>query len=398
MNALRTLAAAGAIALLAVSSPPPGPASALGEPYARFGFALLEDLQTHQSAPLNVFVSPASVAIALAMTADGAAGTTRTAMLKTLGATGMSPAQFDAANAAAIAQLDAPGAGISLSVANALWLNKDFTIEPAFLKAGRSVFGATARNLDFGAPAAANTINGWVKEHTAGLIPTIVDSTQPDQALVLTNAIALKAKWATPFKSNATHDAPFHLAGGGTKTVSMMSQSGPMEYATTGGMQIARLPYCCDGRFAMYVMLPREGVSLAAAAHALGAGGFERAAAAVASQRVLFQMPRYTATYEATLNDSLERLGMGVAFGKDADFANMVAPPQRVLISRVNHRVFVRVDEAGTEAAAATAVTMETMALIAPPPTRMIVDRPFLMAIRDDQTKQLLFLGAIASP
>ena len=178
----------------------------------------------------------------------------------------------------------------------------------------------------------------------------------------------------------------------------MMARSGTFEYAQDANWQIARLPYCCANRFAMYVFLPREGLALHDALQTFGASEFARGAAALQAQQVAFSMPRYTATFKTTLNAPLEQLGMGIAFSRGADFSDLLAPPARAAISRVNHRVFVRVDEEGTEAAAATSIGMTMMAMRAPPSIKMIVDRPFLMAIRDDRTRQLLFLGAIVSP
>ncbi|MBV8490539.1 MAG: serpin family protein, partial [Candidatus Eremiobacteraeota bacterium] len=206
-----------------------------------------------------------------------------------------------------------------------------------------------------------------------------------------------KAKWQDPFKKSATHETPFH-EGSATPNVSMMSRTGSIEYAQQDGWQVARLPYCCSNRFAMYVLLPKDGTNVAEGLQHLGSAGFDSAISGLQAQELLFEMPRYTATYKATLNDALKSLGMAVAFGDGADFGNLVAPPAKAAISQVNHRTFVRVDEAGTEAAAATSVGISLMAMRAPPPTSMIVDRPFVVAIRDDQTKQLLFLGTIVKP
>ncbi len=369
----------------------------LSQAYNGFGFSLFANL-ARDNAGKNTFISPASVAVALAIAANGAAGSTRASMLKTLGAPRASSADFDAANKALMTELSDPGSDLQFTIANALWLNKQFSILPAFVTTSRDVFSATAEDLPFGDPSAAKTINDWVDKNTNGRIPEIVDSTDPNDVLVITNAIAMKAKWIVPFEKDDTHDAPFETGGGGHVTVSMMSHNGAYAYADAGGWQVARLPYRGD-RFAMYVLLPHEGSALGDALHAFGGADFDGLISGLTERQIAFAMPRYTATFKSELNAPLGHLGMAQAFDPgSADFSNLVAPPQRAYISLVLHRAFVRVDEEGTEAAAATAIGMHATAIMMPPQTRMIVNRPFLMAIRDDKTKQILFLGAIFDP
>ena len=207
-------ALAATLALVgATAGTPAAGRSDLAAAYDRFGFALFEKLEAGQPSE-NVFLSPASVAIALAMAANGAAGTTRGAILATLGAANVPMPAFNDANRALLAALRNPGSGIHFSIANALWLNADLTIEPSFIGVNRDVFAAAAQNLPFGQPQAAQTINDWVKANTDGLIPAIVDQTSPADVTILTNAIAMKAKWQTPFEKSATRDALFHKAGG----------------------------------------------------------------------------------------------------------------------------------------------------------------------------------------
>jgi serine protease inhibitor len=396
----RTTAAIAAIVVLFGSSAgaavPPKPD--LATAYTRFGFSLLSLLERADPAQ-NVFISPASIATALAMTANGAEGATREAILETLGLpSGVDMDAFNAGNADLLAALRKPGTGVELSSANALWLSKRFAIYPGFLHIGQTSFGATVQQVAFGEPSAAKSINAWVSSNTNGLIPEIVAGTSARDIAILTNAIAMKAKWVFPFEKRSTHDAPFTTLGGGHSTVSMMERVGSTSYAQDATWQIARLPYCCDDRFAMYVFLPREGIALRDALQGLDEGAFTKAIASLEDRQVRLQMPRYTATFKAALNEPLTQLGMGLAFSNRANFRALTAAP--VDISSVNHRAFLRVDEDGTEAAAATAVVITLLKanLVPPTATPMIVNRPFFLAIRDDRTKQLLFAGAIVNP
>ncbi len=393
----RALLAVAATALVSGAAAADRPTATLAAGYNDFGFALIHQLQAAEPEK-NVIVSPASVAIALAMTSNGAASSTRTVMLKLLGASRMDAPSFDAANAALLKSLRQADGDVKFSIANALWLNPKDPPLPHFVATSHDAFGATAQEVPFGDPASAQTINDWVKANTDGLIPSIVDSTQTDDVLVITNALALQAKWAVPFEKKSTHDAPFTLANGDKATVSMMQRNGSFSYAENPTWQIARLPSRGD-RFAMYVLLPKPDVALKTAFSSLDATSLAHAAAALTEKQVNFSMPRFTAEFRASLNTSLSKLGMGIAFSSEADFSNLIAPPARAAISDVQHRTFVQVDEDGTKAAAATAVTITTLAVMVPQNVvTMIVDRPFALAIRDETSGQLLFLGTIYKP
>jgi serine protease inhibitor len=363
--------------------------------YNAFGFHLFAQLLGKGSD--NVFISPTSVALALAMAANGAAGSTRAAILQVLGHPNASIAAFDAYNGRLMTELRQSRSDVQFSLANAVWLNPKFSIRPRFVSAASNVFNATARNLPFGDPSAADTINAWVKEHTNGRIPEILDSTSPSDVAVLTNAIFMKASWVIPFAKSETRDGPFTTAEGKHITVSMMHENKSLSYAQLRDWQIAGLPYR-GNRFAMYVLLPREGLLLSQALRKMDDGAFESAISTLKEERIAFAMPRFTATYGASLNEALSNLGMTRAFDpKEADFSDLTES-SRAYISSVLHKAFVRVDEEGTEAAAATAVEIRALAVEAPPPISMLVDRPFLMVIRDDTTREILFLGAIYDP
>jgi serine protease inhibitor len=387
---------AAAVALLGVASAAPAPAS-LAPAYDGFGLRLFDSLAA-SGKEANVFVSPTSIAIALAMTANAAQGSTRAAILKTLGVSDTSIGSFNAANAALMKELQNPGNGMVLSIANALWLNQRLSLEPQFVKTGHDVYDATAKPVAFGNPSAAEAINAWVKAHTNGLIPQIVDSTDASDAAILTNAVALKAKWDVPFEKADTRSMPFTTNTGASMNVSMMQRNGSFAYADSAKWQIVRLPYKGD-RFAMYVLLPHPGTSLASLLSQLDANAFDAAIGAAKPQYMHLGLPRFVASYSTQLNAPLKAMGMGNAFEPgSADFGGLVPPPERASISSVNHRAFVRVDEEGTEAAAATSVGIRLAAMPMAPAVKMVVDRPFFMAIRDDTTKQLLFIGAIGHP
>ena len=372
------------------------PASALAQPYEHFGFDVLREL--HSQRPVgNVFISPTSIAVALAMTSNGANGTTRDAILKTLHSDGQSIETFNAANRALAEQI-ANAKSVQLSMANALWLQEELPVNASFVQTLESAYGAQAENLNFRSPAAAQTINGWVAKHTNDRIEKIVDQVDPSTVAVLTNAIAFKGKWSLPFDPKATQPHAFKAGNGTPRPVPMMKHSAEYGYASANGLEAIRLPYA-DGTFAMYVVLPLDAAGMQSFLEKLTPDGFGALLSSLHTQKGTIELPRFTIKYDTTLNTALTKLGMSIAFGDGADFGGISNAPRRFQISEVRHASFLSVDEEGTEAAAATSVGIRATAIrIEPPPFHMIVDHPFFVAIRDERNGQLLFAGVIGEP
>jgi len=360
-----------------------------------FGFRLLAQL-AEQDAGKNLFVSPSSVAMALAMTYNGAKGTTKQAMAETLGLAGMSRQEVNEAHAALRESLEDPDPDVQLAVANSLWGRKDLAFQPDFIQRNTDCYGAEIASVDFLAPGTLDTINGWVKEKTHDKIDDLVK--QPDlnvdTVLILINAIYFKGIWTVPFDEAGTEEGTFTLLDGTEQRRPMMSQSGHYNYYEDETVQAVSLPYG-NGRISMYIFLPREQERFVEFQKALSAGDWKRWMVLFHDAEGEITLPRFKVEYEGELSQPLTGLGMGVAFGDQADFSGMGADPLQ--ISRVRHKTFVEVNEEGTEAAAATAVVMRAMSL-APPPFKMVVDRPFFCAIRDNQTGAILFMGFIVEP
>ena len=373
----------------------PDAARVLAQPYAQFGFEVLCDLAAEHP-NTNAFISPTSIAVALAMTANGAEGATRDAILSVLHTSGDSTAAFNAANRA-LADEISKTAAVQLSIANALWVQQGIPVEPAFQQILQSEYGAQAENVDFRTPVAANTINAWVADHTNDRIKKLVENIDPATITMLTNAIAFKGQWSAQFDAKETQPHDFTTAAGHTRKVPMMKHYGQYNYASANGLESIRLPYA-DGSFAMYVVLPQDQARMRVFLEQLTTENFTSLISSLQSSKGTIELPRFTLEYSATLNSVLIKLGMGAAFGSSANFRaiNQSRPLQ---ISEVRHASFLRVDEEGTEAAAATSVGIRAaVARIGPPPFHMIVDHAFFIAIRDERNGQLLFTGLIANP
>jgi serine protease inhibitor len=363
----------------------------------KFGFKLFSEVLKDGKGENNVFLSPSSVAIALAMTYNGASGSTQQAMAKTLELQGMNLPEINSSYAAVLKQLlDNQDAKIQLSIANSLWANQDVSFAPDFLKRTQDFYQAKVSNLNFKDAAASNIINNWIKENTKGKITKIVEKIEPNQVLFLINAIYFKGNWTNEFDKSKTAQYPFYITSGRRKQHSMMSQEGDYRYYENEQFQAVSLPYGKDGKISFYIFLPKQNSNLKAFYQNLSFENWEKWMTQFNKQKGFIRLPRFKTDYEVTLNDALKSLGMEEAFSNKANFSGM---GKNFAISQVKHKTFVEVNEEGTEAAAATSVGIVTTSLRdEPEPFRMIVDRPFFCVIRDNQTGNVLFMGSIIEP
>jgi serpin B len=395
-----------AIELAAISVPrassTPADAAAAGAAIDAFGLDLYRRIAGSGD---NVVVSPASIAIAVAMARAGARGDTATQIDDVLRSLGSDE------HAAWISALDQALAGRSgtfpdgegndhdvlLRIANAPFAQRGMTLVPAFLEALGARFGAGLRLVDYQTdPEAVRAlINAWVDDQTEERIPELLAPGDLDTLtrLVLVNAIYLKAAWQTPFAESATKPAPFTRLDGSIVDVPTMATDTDLTYASGSGWQAVELPYI-GGSLAMTVIVPDD---IAAFEAGLDADSFATITAALAPARVDLTLPRFSIETRTDLATTLAALGMPDAFDPDvADFSGITTEEQ-LYISAVIHQANIDVDEAGTEAAAATAVTMRTTSMPAEPVT-LRVDRPFLFALRDVPTGAVLFLGRVGDP
>ncbi len=364
-----------------------------------FAFKLFRELNAGEDSAANVFVSPLSVAMALGMTYNGAAGETRTAMAEALDLQGMSINDVNQAYRGVIDLLRGLDARVEFQLANSLWFRPAFTPLQTFQDVTQQYFEAEARAIDFSAPDASSTINGWVDQHTNGRIKTIVPDPIPDHIVMyLINTIYFKGAWTYQFDKSLTRDAPFTLANGSEASVPMMSaaEEMPIRVSWDGNVTVVDLPYSRQA-YAMTIVLPRDASGAGQLASSLTEQQWDTWLAGLDSTSMQVSLPKFTLEYAVRLNDVLKALGMAVAFDPcRADFSNMfdIQPGQNFWVDDVRHKTFVQVNEEGTEAAAATSVGIGLSSV----PPRIVVDRPFLFAIRERLTGTILFLGKIMDP
>ncbi|MCJ8282895.1 MAG: serpin family protein, partial [Rivularia sp. ALOHA_DT_140] len=362
----------------------------------KFGFNLFSQLLVEDNNK-NIFVSPSSIALALAMTYNGSSGTTQEAMAKALELQGMNLQKINSNYAQLKASLENPDPQVTLNIANSLWADQNASLNSNFIQKNQDFYQAKVTNVNFTDTETPNKINNWVKEKTEGKISKIVDKIEPDQVLFLLNAIYFKGSWTKEFDQEKTAKFPFYLSSGKEKEHPMMSQSGNYKYYENDKFQAVSLPYGENGRVSFYVFLPKQNSDINSFYQSLNAANWDKWMSQFVKREGSIRLPRFKMDYQATLNDALSALGMEEAFTDSANFSEM---GNNLKISEVKHKTFLEVNEEGTEAAATTSVGVQLTSAKRPSqqPFEMIVNRPFFCAIRDNQTRSILFMGSIVEP
>ncbi len=352
--------------------------------------------------PGNLFFSPESISTALAMAYAGARGDTASEMAKTLHFT-LPPEQLHPAMGALLSDLNAAHAGYQLSIANALWAQRGYTFLPDFLKVMNNDYGAGLNQVDFksSTEAARLTINHWVEQKTANKIQDLLQpgTLKPSTRLVLTNAIYFKGDWQTQFDKAQTKDEDFHLSSAQTKKTPLMHREGSFNYFNGGTFQALEIPYKSN-ELSMVVLLPNDPSGLPALEQSLSVTSMQQwLQKLVPVPKVMVTMPKFKTTQQFELGGILAAMGMPQAFTAAANFSGMTGN-RDFFISAVIHKAYIDVNEEGTEAAAATAVTMRALAIRIPTqaPPVFRADHPFVFLIRDNRSNSILFMGRMADP
>lgn len=384
---------------------PPALAPEAEAAIARSTVAFAVDLhKALASRPGNLFVSPASISIAFAMVQAGAAGETADELAKAFHYDGVP--DVGAGFAAILARWDGASGGLELDVANRLFGEKTVAFEQPYLDLTGKLFGAPLEPMSFVSEPepSRERINAWVAERTRDKIKDLMPggSVTPETRLVLVNAVYFHGKWSDPFEPGVTDGAPFHGTAG-DETVKMMHRQHYLQHAVATGAsaQLVQLPYE-GGEFGMVIVLPDDAKGLPALEQALTAEALSSWIDGVSGKEVALSLPRFTVepTEALTLRKVLEPMGVRTAFdASKADFTKIAPASAQLVISEAYHKAFVKVDESGTEAAAATAVGMKAGAAApSEPPVQFVVDRPFLFLIRDLRSGAILFMGRYVDP
>lgn len=348
----------------------------------------------------NLFFSPYSISTALALTYAGARENTEKQMAEALCFT-LDQKRLHPAFASLEARLKAiqEKGDVQLSVANALWPQKDYVFLEDFLELIKKNYGATITPLNYKIDheAARITINKWVEQKTNDKIKELIKRgiLDPLVRLVLTNAIYFKGNWADRFDKNLTEDAMFHLLPGKSIKIPMMNQKQKFGYAEHENLQILELPYVGE-ELSMLVLLPKKIDGLTELENKLTADNLKKWTRYLGEREVRVFLPKFEMTSSFRLDKTLASMGMPDAFSMNADFSGM-DETKKLNISAVIHKAFIAVDEQGTEAAAATGVAIGVKSLPRPAPV-FRADHPFMFLIRENISNSILFFGRVIDP
>ena len=343
----------------------------------------------------NTLISPLSVLYALAMTANGADGETLTQMEKVLGM------DVDNLNSYMLAYLDLlpETKDYKMSLANSIWFKDDpnFTVEQSFLQTNADYYGAGAYKAAFD-EGTRNDINNWVKEHTDGMIPEIIDEIPDEAIMYLVNALAFDAKWADEYEEHQIREGRFTMEDGTRQDVDMMHSE---EYTyLEDDLATGFIKYYKDRKYAFVAMLPNEGVSVSQYVDSLTGEHLRELLNNPQDLTVFASIPKFETEYDIEMSEVLQKMGMTDAFDwQVADFSRLGTynvDGMNICINRVLHKTFISVSEQGTRAGAATAVEMvaEGAAEIIEY-KEVVLDRPFVYMLIDCETNLPFFIGSM---
>lgn len=380
-------------------APPPRPLTTAEKQVVEtdntFGLKLLRATVDVEDETQNVFLSPLSVSMALGMTLNGARGETRDAMEATLEKQGLSSTEINDAYRGLIDLLEGLDPKVEVALANSIWHRTSLPVRQAFVDTNQAHFDAEVAGLDFSDPAASERINDWVNEETGGNIPEIVPAQIPPEIVMyLINATYFKGQWRSQFDPGKTDEESFHRTDGSTVPVPMMEKTEDVRHPYTATDQFAALDLAYgDSLYSMTVLLPHEDTSVQQVVDSLDTKTWSQLTEQLAPQDLgRLKLPKFTLRYEKKLNDVLTDLGMGGSFTKEANFRGIA--DTSLFISEVKHKTFLQIDEEGTEASGATSVGIG--ATSAPP--SFVVDRPFVVVLRENHSGTILFIGTVMDP
>ena len=375
----------------------------MSEGDAAFAAALHGQLRAQKG---NLFYSPVSVRVALAMALAGARGKTQSELARALslpgGPEGARVVGAQLAEWAALATATTQAGAFRLRVVNRVWTQRGSTLLEDFGRTLVERYRAPLGTVDFAGDAegARRSINQWVADATEGKIPALVGPGQPprDTKMMLTNAVYFKARWSTPFSSRLTSTDAFFVGRDQTVTVPFMHGEERETIARVSGALVLERPYF-GGRFVMDIVLPTAKDGLGAIEDAYVKGALAAWLKALADAEVDVTLPKLELSSALSLLPALQRLGVVHATNRDdADFSG-IDGARDFYIGAVMHQAMVDVDEEYTEAAAATYVGMApTAAMPGPPPIVFRADHPFLFVIRDTTAGVVLFAGRVVNP
>ncbi|WP_066020920.1 MULTISPECIES: serpin family protein [Clostridium] len=350
----------------------------------------------------NVSSSPLSAYIALGLTLNGADGNTKEALESVLNEYKLNDDELNLNYKYLIGNLTQNMGNTKFNIANSLWYSKDFKIKKEFVQKNQLYFNAEAYGINFGNKDVAKKINDWVKNKTNNLIDKLIDKVEPDAKMYLINTVCFKGKWKDPFKTKNTFKDDFKDESGNTK-VKFMKNSVFINFIKTEKEEAVELPYD-DNRFDFIAVMPASNINLNDYINSFDENTIKNMLGNMTGGEVTVMLPKFTSEFQMSLNDVLKSMGLDNLFNKnEADFSKMYYRANDIdnnlYISDIQHKTFVKIDESGTEAAAATEIKpKETLCRPTKDNIEIKFNRPFVYMIIDTKTSIPVFMGVMRNP
>lgn len=337
----------------------------------------------------NVLFSPLSLSMLMGILQNGAAGDTQSQIINTLGFGGLTPDEVNTYYRKMLTAAATLDPQVKLAIANALYIEKHFSVYPAFVETAQKMYDSEVGELDFSKDP-VTMINNWCNDHTEGKISEIIKELDPDMVVVLLNAIYFKGDWTYQFAPKDTSKKSFTTSTGEIQQVDMMYMKRSLTYFENDVFAGVELPYG-NKAFSMVVMLPKKGQTPLEALATLDENTWKDLYGKKYNHDIKLSLPKFENKSEMNLIPAMHKLGITDAFDPSkADFSNISGV--RTYLSLLKQKTYIKLDEVGTEAAAVTIGGIEKTSL-PPPPIEFTVDRPFLYMIKEKSTGCIYFIG-----
>lgn len=361
-----------------------------------FGFKLFSTLTKGQENE-NILISPTSIALALSMLYNGATGSTQKEIAQGLALNNIDANTLNRANQTLYDDLNNHEIYSRLMVTNSLWAKEGFSFRYQFRKNSRNYYQAKITNLDFSSAEARGIMNRWVRDETQGQVRKIMDSTKADDVLFLINTASFQGLWEIGFDRSLTQNKAFYLRERSIKTYPFMSRQGAYNYLETPQLQAVELPYG-NGRFSLYLFLPKPDSNLPEIAKELTAKKLNKLLSKFQKSQGLLELPRFQLNDEVNLTNALQKLGFSTMFdGNKAEFSQLSSYP--AYLNGMKHQTILAINEQGVTSPTQNDLLIETASMDSSKQEfSLIMNRPFLSIVRDNKTGNVLFMGMIFEP
>jgi len=362
----------------------------------QFGFELFQKVNASLDEPKNTMISPMSVSLALAMVYNGTDGNTKKQIEDMLHKSNLTTDDINQSYKDLVAALSSHDPKVELSISNAIFYRNTFPVKDAFKTTNQNYYDAEVSGLDFSKTnETLNTVNGWVNTNTKGKIDKIIEQVSGDDIMYLLNAIYFNGEWKYRFDTEKTTDRPFTKEDKTTVQVPTMTIEKPFNYYSHQSFELLEMPYG-NGKYSMLIFLPETGKTTDEVISLMTAENVNDWISRLTEQKKEVFLPKFEFKFDDSLVDELTALGMTDAFDETKADLSGISEAAKLIITEVMHKSYIKVDERGTEAAAVTGITVGVTSV--QPDISFRVDRPFVFAIREKDTKSILFIGKVLNP